>query len=131
MNRAEQAVAYKHSGSNCCQAVLMAAADALPLEMETLRRLGAAFGSGMGCLEATCGALCGAEMALGLLQYQGVPIRREAASLLQRFAAETGATKCADLKGVGRGAPLCTCEDCIRVAVQALEALGLLPETEE
>ena len=66
MDRTERAVEIKHSGSNCCQAVLIAFAEELGQDENTLRAMGAAFGCGMGAFDATCGALCASEMILGL-----------------------------------------------------------------
>ena len=38
---------------------------------------------------------------------------------------ELGATICRELKGVGTGKVLCSCEDCVRNAIRAAEdALG-------
>ena len=45
---------------NCCQAVLVAFADKLGKSENELLRLGSGFGSGMGTMEGTCGALVGA-----------------------------------------------------------------------
>ena len=115
----EYAVSLKRRGHNCCQAVLCAYASETGLAPRTLRELGAGFGGGMGCMEATCGALCGAQMTLGLLR--GEEARRRAGSLHRRFAALCGASICKELKGVGRGAPLCACDDCVRHAAEALE----------
>jgi len=56
MDRKEHAVELKHNGYNCCQAVLCAFADKLPMSEDDLKRIGAAYGVGMGCMEATCGA---------------------------------------------------------------------------
>ena len=121
MERRERAVALKRGGRNCCQAVLAACADMLDLPESTLDRLGAAFGGGMATTEATCGALCGAQMALGLLEYQGRPIPGAARGVLQAFRAQAGATQCRQLKGVDTGKVLCSCDDCVRFAVDALE----------
>ena len=44
---------------NCCQAVLVAFADRLGKREDELLRLGSGFGSGMGTMEGTCGALVG------------------------------------------------------------------------
>lgn len=41
--------------------------------------------------------------------------------VVDEFKAETGATACCDLKGVGTGKVLCPCDDCIRAAVVAIE----------
>ena len=52
--RAARAVEIKAS-CNCAQAVALAFADKLPLPEETLKKLTAGCGGGMGCMEATCG----------------------------------------------------------------------------
>lgn len=61
--RANQAAEWKAAGIyNCAQAVTQAFADQIPVEAETLKKLGAGYAAGMGCMEATCGALIGAVM---------------------------------------------------------------------
>lgn len=121
MDKKELAVEYKHNGHNCCQAVLCAFADELDLSMEELDKMGAGFGVGMGCMEATCGALCGAQMVLGLKTFQGMPIIRNAAVLHNEFKGKCGATICKELKGRDTGVVLCECDDCVRHAVELLE----------
>ncbi|EFV00540.1 putative redox-active protein (C_GCAxxG_C_C) [Pseudoramibacter alactolyticus ATCC 23263] len=118
--RAERAVTFKHSGHNCCQAVLLAYADRLPLSEAVLDNIGLPFGSGMGTGEGTCGALCGAEMAAGLL---GLGSARQ--GIFRRFVdgTGTGASVCRDLKGIATGRPLCSCDDCVRQGVTALAAV--------
>ncbi len=106
---------------NCCQAVACVFSDEVGVSEETLRKLGAGFGLGMGTMEATCGALCGAQMVLGLMKYNGKPIRNEAAELYREFAAKCGATICREIKGVGTGKVLCTCDECVRNAVELAE----------
>ena len=64
--RAELAVQYKQSGYNCCQSVIKAYEDCIPADESLLMQLGAGFAAGMGCMEATCGALTGAVMAAGV-----------------------------------------------------------------
>lgn len=125
MNRQEKAVEFKRR-NNCCQAVLLAFADRLPLDETTLCQIGSGFGSGMGCLEATCGALCGACIAAGLLNNTGKPTAMLARGILDDFRTSCGATVCKDLKGVSAGKMLCSCDDCVRNAAAALEhALGM------
>ncbi|MDE6658158.1 MAG: C-GCAxxG-C-C family protein [Oscillospiraceae bacterium] len=121
VNKQELAINFKRSGNNCCQAVLLAYTEELQLSEELLRKLGAGFGLGMGCMEGTCGALCGAEMILGLLTYQGKPITANAKKLHHAFIEKTGACLCKDLKGITTGKMLCSCDDCIRYAVEILE----------
>lgn len=121
MTKGEQAVAYKHGGMNCCQAVLRAFQPESGLDAETLGKLGAAFGVGMGCFETTCGALVAAGMLLGLGTYRGAPVLRDAKGLVQGFQARCGATRCADLKGLATGQVLCPCDDCVRAACALCE----------
>lgn len=120
MPRRERAVLYKRE-NNCCQAVLLAFGPELGIPEERLLAMGACFGSGMGCMEETCGALCGAQMVQGLLRFDGRRMNPQASQLQSVFAKRCGATRCRDLKGVGSGRVLCSCEDCVRNAVSALE----------
>ena len=103
---------------NCCQAVLMAFADKLGKEEDELMRLGSGFGSGMGTMEGTCGALVGAIMVSSLLSPNGEAMPNSRA-IMPRFKELSGATICRDLKGIGTGKVLCSCEDCVRNAVRA------------
>lgn len=119
MNRTDLALQYKHSGCNCCQAVLLSFEKELGLSQEQLIALGAGFGSGMGTMEGSCGALVGAVMADGLISG-----RRNAAAarkILSEFKASCGAVTCADLKGVKTGKVLCPCDLCVENAVKAAE----------
>ena len=121
--RAARAVEIKAS-CNCAQAVTLAFADKLPLPEETLKKLTAGYGGGMGCMEATCGALVGAVLVEGLLT-DGHATGRYAKATLTRFRERCGATVCKDLKGVETGKVLCPCNECVRSAVLAAgEALG-------
>ena len=109
---------------NCCQAVACVFSNEVGIDEETLKKLGAGFGLGMGCMEATCGALCGAQMILGLKKYQGKPIRQNAAELHKKFVEKCGASICKDIKGVNNGNKiLCSCDDCVRNAVELVEKI--------
>ena len=116
MEKQELAVQLKHTGCNCCQAVLCAFADESGMPESQLRQLGAGFGAGMGCMEATCGALVGAQMLLGLKKYSGKPVLADARMLHQTFVERCGASICKDLKGRDTGKVLCECDDCVRIA---------------
>ena len=123
MPRRERAVMYKRD-HNCCQAVLLAYAPELGLPEEKLLAMGACFGSGMGCMEETCGALCGAQIAQGLLKFDNRRMNPQASRLRSEFEQRCGATRCKDLKGVGSDhRVLCSCEDCVRHAVDALDEM--------
>ena len=66
--RAAQAAAWKATGQcNCAQAVLKTFEDKLPVDADTLMKLGAGYAAGMGCMESTCGALIGAVMVAGIV----------------------------------------------------------------
>lgn len=99
--RAELAVETFAAGKgNCTQSVLCAWEDKIPVDHDTLMKLGAGYGAGMGCMQATCGALIGAVMAAGsVTDGKGTP--RTARSILTSFQEKSGATICKDLKGVG------------------------------
>ncbi len=125
MGRRERSIEIKHNGNNCAQAVLLAFADVLELSETQLRQLGAAFGSGMGYMEGTCGALCGAGMVLGLKQYTGKHMGKDAAALHRAFTERCGASLCKDLKGRDTGRVVCSCDDCVGNAVEILEEMGI------
>ena len=104
---------------NCCQAVLVAFADRLGKSEDELLRLGSGFGSGMATMEGTCGALVGAIMVSSLLSPDG-EARNNSRTIMSQFKELCGgATICRDLKGIGTGKVLCSCEDCVRNAVRA------------
>ena len=106
---------------NCCQAVACMFSEETGVSEDVLKRIGAGFGLGMGGMEGTCGALCGAEMILGLVKYKGSPIRNDAKELHRKFTEICGRSICRELKGVGTGKVLCSCDDCVRNAVAILE----------
>ncbi len=54
------------AGYNCAQAVFCAFAEDVGLDLDTAARLSSSFGGGLGRLREVCGALAGAELALGM-----------------------------------------------------------------
>ena len=115
--RAEKAVDLKlHHGCNCAQAVTAVLADQTDLTAEQLAKLSSGFGVGMGCMEATCGALVGAGMIAGM-KTGGAGTMRLTRQMVKRFRDRCGATVCRQLKQGADGKPLCSCEDCVRSAV--------------
>ena len=124
--RAAKAADLKTAGAcNCSQAVVKVFEDKLSLDDETLMKLTAGYAAGMGCLEATCGALIGAVMTAGILT-DGVGTPRYSKEILTKFQQKCGATICRELKGVGTGKVLCECPECVRNAVLALgEVMGI------
>ena len=93
----------------------------------TLKKLGAGYAAGMGCMESTCGALIGAVMAAGILtDGKGTPaVSRQ---LVAGFQEKCGATICKDLKGIETGRVLCSCSECVRNAVLTLGEVLKLEE---
>ncbi|MBQ6336310.1 MAG: C_GCAxxG_C_C family protein [Ruminococcus sp.] len=120
MTRSENGALLKRS-HNCCQAVLLAFEDVLPFDRDTLLMLGSTFGSGMGGMMGTCGALVGAEMVLGLKSGQTKGMNGNSRALFTAFEEKCGASRCIDIKGVLTGRVLCSCEDCVRNAVELVE----------
>ena len=122
MEKRDQAVNNRHNRNNCCQAVLLAYAAERGMTQEQAMQLGAAFGGGMGTMDGICGALAGAGIVLGLKKFNGRPVGRDAAQLINRFKEMcSGAYLCKDLKGRDTGVVICSCDDCVRHAVDCLE----------
>ena len=124
----ETIAALRAGGCNCCQVVLRSFEDQVDLSPEELMRIGAGFGGGMGSTQATCGALCGAQMIHGLRRYKGSRINPEAKALLEAFKEKVGAVTCSEIKGIATGVMLTPCPDCIRIAIELLIEKGICEE---
>lgn len=112
----------KNSGKyNCAQAVICAYCDKCGIAEETAKNLGNSFAMGMGNTEGTCGALIGAGMVLGLLCKSPTESLKKMRRIMDRFAAEKGATRCCMLKGINNGKVLSSCSECVAHAVELLE----------
>ena len=46
---------------------------------------------------------------------------KQSKNVHQSFKEKSGATICKELKGIGTGKVLCSCDDCVRNAVKLLE----------
>lgn len=64
--RSEEATRLFLEGFNCSQSVAAAYADAFHLDKDTMLRLSASFGGGIGRMRKTCGAVCGMFLIAGL-----------------------------------------------------------------
>jgi C_GCAxxG_C_C family probable redox protein len=92
-------------GYACSQAVLMAFADEIGLDMETAKKVSSTFGGGMGRMRKTCGALTGAFMVIGIKYGNTKPDDMETKlnsydivqELAKKFKAKHGTTNCAKL----------------------------------
>jgi C_GCAxxG_C_C family probable redox protein len=113
MNRPERADQLHTQGANCAQAVACAFAEDLGADRIMTLRMATGFGGGMGRTGATCGALSGAFMALGLafgMQETSDQAAKErtyalVAEAARRFRERTGATTCRELLGLDLGVP--------------------------
>ena len=113
--------AERKKSCNCAQAVIATYADVAGIDQETAMALGSAYGSGMGNMEGTCGAITGAAMVLGLVKRDKLQSRRAMINIMNRFQERNGATQCKLLKGVETGNVLRSCEDCVADACEFLE----------
>ena len=126
VERAEKAAGLKRSGSyNCAQAVAAVLVDQTDLTEEELNWITAGFGAGMGTMEATCGALVGAGIIIGL-RTKGSGTMRLTRQMITDFKSMCGAVTCRELKSKVNGKVLCECEDCVRNAVIAYGKAGIL-----
>ncbi|MDO4511591.1 MAG: C-GCAxxG-C-C family protein [Bacteroidales bacterium] len=110
--RAQAGREYFQKGYNCAQAVVAAFADVYPEDdINTLMRLAASFGGGMGRLRMTCGAVTGMFMLAGLENGSATPVdldsRARNYALVQELAAkfkeESDSLICATLIGLRVG----------------------------
>ena len=106
---------------NCAQAVVCTYCDLVGLPEQTALDIAGAYGTGMGCMEGTCGALVGAGMIVGLATKDRNLSRTRMKEIMTQFQARNGATQCKLLKGIGTRKPLRDCPDCVADASEFLE----------
>lgn len=111
MSRAELALKRYDEGFNCAQSVLGAFAEELGLKEETSLLVASAFGGGMR-MAATCGALTGALMALGLAQgFDNADVDKKGhienltKEFVARWTSRIGNTNCKDILGTDVSKP--------------------------
>jgi C_GCAxxG_C_C family probable redox protein len=141
MDRGTRAIEYFNSGNSCAQSVVLAFQDRLDLSEDQIRRAASSFGSGMGRLQSTCGALTGAYMVMGLLT--PVAEDKEARSSqyrkIRRFTKEFeekhGSSICSQLTGCdflteegeaifqAKGLKQSVCAPCVKTSVGLLEKM--------
>lgn len=111
-DRRQLAEKYFTEGFNCCQSVVLAFEDLLPLSREELLALASGFGGGFGRLREVCGAVSGMTIIAGFLKPAADPSntreRRDNYALVQQFAnafkEERGSIVCRELLGIRAGA---------------------------
>jgi len=100
-------------GYNCCQSVVLAFADLLPIAPEAAAQMSSTFGRGMSGMQQTCGCVSAMAMVCGLCgqsaQFKGLAVR---------FREENGELNCpALLRLQGRGH---SCNDLVACAARLL-----------
>ena len=106
--RVTRARDYFTSGYNCAQAVAMAFDDILALDINTVARISAPFGGGMGRMREVCGAVSGMTLVAGAIcpsvDPKNMDERKANYALVQSFAsqfrAENGDIVCRRLLGL-------------------------------
>lgn len=127
--RVEETIKRHDIGYNCAQAVACTYCDLVGVDEEMMFRITEAFGGGMGGLEGTCGAVSGACALAGMKASTGnleKPNSKAASyklskEILRQFKEQNGSVICKELKGVGTGTPLRSCQDCIKDAAAIAE----------
>ena len=104
MSRAEKAKEYFHQGYACSQAVVLAFADVMGIDEESVCKLMLPFGGGLGRLRLTCGAVSGMAAVIGMTcaKAENTPENKKQTyaivqELCGKFQAETGSLICAEL----------------------------------
>lgn len=121
METRKHLAAERKKTCNCAQAVIATYADMVGITEQQAMNLGNAFGSGMGNMEGTCGALTGAAIIVGLATGDKLRSRKVMTKIMTEFQERNGATQCRLLKGVGTGQVLRSCEGCVADASELLE----------
>ena len=124
----EKALELHSKGYNCAQSVICAFEERTGVDGNTLYKLSEGFGAGMGNRNNVCGALSGAVMLAGVVESSG-DINNPSKSLTYKksgkiseiFEEKCRATSCCDIKGLKSGTPTVSCDECIKIAVEAAE----------
>ena len=128
-NRVQKAVDLRNvHGYNCAQAVLCAYADLFGLDEKQAYKIAEGFGTGMGGMGDTCGAVTAAFMVIGLKNSSGEPgdkstrpdTYKQIRELAESFKAEAGSIVCRELKG-STGMPVYPCPKCIETAAKLVK----------
>ena len=106
---------------NCAQSVVCTYCDLVGLPEQTALDIAGAYGTGMGNMEGTCGAIVGAGMILGLATKDRNLSRSRMRQIMEMFQKRNGATQCKLLKGVGTHVVLRECSGCVADAAEFLE----------
>ncbi len=93
----EKARALHRQGCNCCQSVVMAYADKLPIEAKDAMNVAAPFGRGLAGTREVCGCVSGMAMVCGLTGHNA-----DVRPLIERFRESNGDIVCGRLLAAGK-----------------------------
>lgn len=89
--------ALHKQGCNCCQSVVMAYADKLPIDKESAMNVAAPFGRGLAGTREVCGCVSGMAMVCGLTGHTA-----DTRTLIERFRESNGDIVCGRLLASGK-----------------------------
>lgn len=129
MDRVEQALNYRKKGYTCSQAVACVFCDKTDMDEGTLFRIMEGFGCGGSDFYGTCGAVSGMAALVGLLESSGNLSKPDSKqktygklrNMNAKFREKNGSTICRELKGIGTGEALRSCNGCIEDVVRIIE----------
>lgn len=130
-DKVQKALKNHKKGYNCAQSVACAFCKDVGIDEKTMFQLMEGYGLGMGCMQATCGAISGAVAVLGAKSSTGnlekpnskASTYKLCKELVSRFQEKNGATICKEIKGVKTGKILRDCSGCVQDAAEILEEL--------
>lgn len=93
----DKARALHKQGFNCCQSVVMAFADKLPIEAKDAINMAAPFGRGLAGTREVCGCVSGMAMVCGLTGHTA-----DVRPLIEKFREENGDIVCGRLLQMGK-----------------------------
>ena len=93
----EKARALHKQGCNCCQSVVMAWGDRLPIEAKDAMNVAAPFGRGLAGTREVCGCVSGMAMVCGLTGHTA-----DVRILIERFRESNGDIVCGRLLAQGK-----------------------------
>ncbi len=95
--RMDKARGLHKQGCNCCQSVVMAYADKLPIKPEDAMNVAAPFGRGLAGTREVCGCVSGVAMVCGLTGHTA-----DVRPLIEKFRTEQGDIVCGRLLAMGK-----------------------------
>lgn len=128
-SKAKKALDFHKRGYNCAQAVACSFCDEFGIDEETAFRMSEGFGFGMGIMDM-CGAVTGMTMVIGMENSVGNPENgkltkadtyKKVKEYMGKFKEKNGTYYCRELKGIEKGTPVVSCDQCIADAVTLAE----------